>query len=58
MVGILSSLVINFADLGDKHSSTMENAPAFSINFASLSNLSISVFVWPSILNLFLNCGV
>ena len=38
IVGILISFVINFAALGDIHSRTIENAPAFSINFASFKS--------------------
>ena len=39
IVGIFNFFVINFAALGDKHSNTIENAPAFSINFASFKSL-------------------
>ena len=45
IVGISNAFVINFADSGDKHSITIENAPAFCISFASLSNLLASNFV-------------
>ena len=58
MVGILSSLVINLADLGDKHSSNRKRSGFFQLILHLFSNLAISVFVWPSILNLFLNCGM
>ena len=53
MVGILSSLVTNLAELIDKHSKTIENAPAFSIFFASFKSCAISFFVCPSTLNFF-----
>ena len=45
IVGIFNALVINFAVDGDKHSSTIENAPALSISFASLRSLLASIFV-------------
>ena len=45
IVGMFNSLVINFAELGDKHSRIIENAPAFSINLASLSSFFVSDFV-------------
>ena len=43
IVGIFNSLVINFAAFGAKHSKTIENAPAFSINFASFKSLNVSI---------------
>ena len=52
------TLVINFAALEDMHSRTIENAPAFSIDFASFKSLKTLSFETPSILNFFLNCGV
>ena len=55
IVGILNLFVINFADVGERHSITIENAPASSINFASFSSLSDSRFVLPYNLNFFLN---
>ena len=58
IVGIFKKLVINFAVLGVIHSKTIENAPAFYINLASLINLLISFLFLPSTLNLSLNCGV
>ena len=42
IVGILSSLVTFFAAYFDKHSKTIENAPAFSIFFASFKSCAIS----------------
>ena len=45
IVGIFKLFVINFADSGDKHSKTIENAPAFSINLASFNKLLVCVFV-------------
>ena len=53
IVGISNSLVINFAVQGDMHSRTIENAPAFSIAFASFKSFKPSSFEVPSILNSF-----
>ena len=53
IVGIFNLLVINFADAGDRHSKIIENAPDFSINFASLRSFVVSNFVLPSIANFF-----
>ena len=57
MVGILRLFVICFAALGVMHSKTIENAPAFSINFASFNSFLVLSIVSPSTLN-FLNCEV
>ena len=53
IVGILIFSIINFDALGDKHSKTIEKAPAFSINLASFSNLDAVSLVFPSTLNFF-----
>ena len=45
IVGILNLFVINSAAIGDKHSSTIENAPASSISIASFKSLKASSFV-------------
>ena len=42
IVGIFSLFVINLAAKGDKHSKTIEKAPACSIFKASLRSLPIS----------------
>ena len=45
IVGIFNLSDINFAEVGDKHSRTIENAPDFSINFASFKSLEFSCLV-------------
>ena len=47
IVGILIFSVINFADDGNKHSKTIEKAPAFSIVCASFNNLYASFLFYP-----------
>ena len=39
IVGIFNLLVISFAAIGEIHSRTIENAPAFSISKASFKSL-------------------
>ena len=58
MVGIEIFSVISFEVLGEIHSKTIEKAPAFSIYKASFKSFLALKNVSPSILNLFLNCGV
>ena len=40
IVGICTLFVISFAAFGDKHSKTIENAPAFSISNASFKSFA------------------
>ena len=47
IVGIFNCFIITLAASGEMHSKTKENAPAFSIDFASSKSLKISFFVSP-----------
>ena len=58
IVGIFNCFVINLAASGEMHSKTKENAPAFSINFASSKSFKFLFLFALLILNFFLNCGV